>query len=171
MRLNRLFNSITLSKFPVNIEEFSKRSRVPLKSLRALVKAGTIHDPLTDDERKGLEFLSKTWANRDLLRAQLATFSLARRKSLMETVDLKTKWEIYAFSRFRNLEPDAKLPIKFVIEEIEDIYRFKLNIFQKRRVYKVRDKVYQLRAKEKSLQKTSDDSGNQIKDDLANHEE
>lgn len=154
----------------MKIEEFAKRCRVPLKSLRALLKSNLIHDPLTEDERKGLAFLSKTWANRDLIRAQLATFSKARRKSLTETADLKTKWEIYAFSRYRNLEADAKLPIKFLIEEIEEIYGFKLNIFQKKQVYKVRSKVYQLRRREKLFLETSENTGNQIKHDLADAE-
>ena len=50
-----------------------------------------------------------------------------------------------------NLEPDKRLFMKNLIAEIELTYRFKLSIFEIRKLYRVRKRVH--RAKERQVKK------------------
>lgn len=150
----------------VEITEFVKESRIPLKTLRLLLKTGLIQDPLTDEDLAGLRFLDKTWANRDLMRAQLASFSIVRRKRLLETTDLETKWERYAYARLMNLKPDQQFRMTVLFYEIQETYKFTLDKYHKRRLYQIRDKVYHQRRKMKAALKSSVNTGNQINDTL-----
>ncbi|HFC00419.1 MAG TPA: hypothetical protein ENJ53_06395 [Phaeodactylibacter sp.] len=112
-----------------------------------------IQDPLTESDLIGLQTLEKVWMRRDYLRAQLSQFSKKRRQEFLEKVDLETKWERYAFSRFRNLPAGEKIGMKQLVDEIEMTFDFTLNWWQKKRLYQVRQKIYHLRMKEKRLQK------------------
>ena len=118
-----------------------------------MAKEKVINDPLDEFDLLGLELLEKVWMRWDYLRAQLSRFSKKKRKQLIETADLKTKWERYAFSRFRNLEDGEKVHMKQLVSEIEMTFNFALNWYQKRCLYQVRQKVYDLRRREKRLEK------------------
>ena len=140
----------------MEITEFAQCNRIPLRTLRALLKAGLIQNPLSPNDIVGLRFICKTWANRALMRAQLASLTVPGRKALAETATLKTKWERYAYSRYRNLDPGQKITIKRVIQEIQENYNFLLNHYQVREIYKIRDRVYHQRNKEKTALETSE---------------
>lgn len=137
----------------MNIEDFAKESSIPLKTLRFLVKNYFVENPLTEKDVIGLKFLEDLWGNRDVLRPQMALFSEKRRATFLRTVDIETKWERYAFSRFSNLEPEQNVRMKTVIQEIECTFGFKPNIFQIKRIYKVRMAVYNRRRYLKNKQK------------------
>ena len=68
--------------------------------------------PSPADDLVGLQFLEQVWCDRELLRAQLRRFSLKARTSLIRTANLTTKWERYAYSRFRNQEEGSNLPMR-----------------------------------------------------------
>lgn len=53
----------------------------------------------------------------------LSRFSKKKRKQLIETADLKTKWERYTFARYRNLEDGEKVHMKQLTNEIETTFR------------------------------------------------
>jgi len=118
-----------------------------------MVVENIIHDPLTKEDLVGLELLEKVWMRRDFLRPQLSQFSKKRRQEFLEKVDLETKWERYAFSRFRNLPAGEKIGMKQLVDEIEMTFDFTLNWWEIKRLYQVRQKIYDLRRREKRLEK------------------
>jgi hypothetical protein len=135
----------------MEIKEYAKTSKIPLKTLRWMERIKTISDPLPDEDLIGLKLLENLWGLHDFLRPQLSQKNIKYRKALIDTCDLETKWERYAFSRFMNLEPGNRLFMKNLIAEIELTYRFKLSIFDIRKLYRVRKRVH--RAKERQVQK------------------
>lgn len=129
----------------MDIEEYAKQSVLSLKILRWMTRKKIIQNPLSERELNRLEILEKTWGRSELLRAQLSKFPKDRRLRLLTSPDFETKWERYAYSRFCNLEPGRRLPMKKLIDEIELTYGFVLDRWQIKKLYKVRQKVYNKR--------------------------
>lgn len=135
----------------MEIKEYAKTSKIPMKTLRWMERIKTISDPLPDDDLIGLKLVEKLWGMHDFLRPQLSQKNIKYRKALIDTCDLETKWERYAFSRFMNLEPGKRLFMKNLIAEIELTHRFKMSIFEIKKLYRVRKRVH--KAKERQVQK------------------
>jgi hypothetical protein len=131
------------------ITAFSKDSSIPKKVLRYLNRQGFIQDPLSPEDRIGLEFLEKVWGKKEILRPQLSRLSKKARLGFIRTADLATRWERYACSRFQNQEAGKKLAMQTVIEEIEITFRFRLTKQQINRLYKIRNRVQVARHREK----------------------
>lgn len=136
----------------MDLPAFAKTTNIPLKTLRSLVRRGHIQDPLTEEDKIGLLFLNKIWGDREVLRSQMALFSEKRRLSFAKTAGLETKWERYAFSRFDNLKPGQNLRMSLLVYEIQETFGFEPNIFQIKRLYRVRMMVYNRRQKAKNSQ-------------------
>ncbi|MFZ5798863.1 MAG: hypothetical protein ACOY3O_10610 [Thermodesulfobacteriota bacterium] len=134
------------------ITEYARDVNIPLRVLRHLNRKAIIRDPLREEDLAGLHFLEQVWGDRELLRAQLRRLSLEARTSLIRTANLTTKWERYAYSRFRNQDEGSKLPMRKVIEEIEITFRFQLNDQQIRRLIRVRNRAQVARHREKNAQ-------------------
>ena len=135
----------------MEIKEYAKTSKIPMKTLRWMERIKTIRDPLPAEDLIGLELLEKMWGLHDFLRPQLSQKNIKSRKALIGTCALETKWERYAYSRFINLEPNRRLFMNNLIAEIELTYRFKLSIFDIRKLYRVRKRAH--RAKERQVKK------------------
>ena len=133
----------------MDISLYVKGSRLPLKTLRWMAKEKMIQNPLSKEDLIGLAILEKVWMRRDYLRPQFSQFSKKRRKEFLEKVDLETKWERYAFSRFKNLSPGKRLRMKKLIEEIEITFGFIVNYYQTKQLYKIRQRVYDMRKAKK----------------------
>lgn len=137
----------------IELKQYAKRSRLPLKALRWMVREGLIQDPLTGHDLVGLALLERVWGRQELLRIQFKKMSQKKRKEFLEKIDLETRWERYAFARFRNLPRGKKLPMKRLIGEIEMTFDLRLDHWQIQRLYRVRQKIYHLRMKEKTSSK------------------
>ena len=124
------------------------------KTMRFLTAENIIHDPLTEQDFIVLAALEKLWLKMDYLRFQIGQLSYKNRLTFLEKADLKTKWERYAFARFKNLEKGKSLRMHQLISEIELTYNFKLNRGHIKRLYRIRQKVYHLRLQEKTSSKT-----------------
>ena len=148
----------------MDIAQFETQSRLPYKILKWMETEKYIRDPLSEEDLIGLRLLEKVWCNREVLRCQLSTFSKERRLNLISSADIKTKWERYAYSRYRNLKGDEKLPMKMLIEEIQLTFNFQLNHSHIRKLYRVRKRVYNERTNNKKCHKTLLKSGKQIKE-------
>ncbi len=133
----------------MGIKDYARQSKLSHKILRWMVSEKMIHDPLTKEDRLGLTLVEKVWMRRIFLRSQLSQFSKKKRQEFLEKVDLETKWERYTFSRFRNLEDGEKIRMRQLVDEIEMTFNFTLNRWQIKRLYRVREKVYNLRRREK----------------------
>jgi len=133
----------------MNIEQYAKESKLPLKILRWMVRENMVQNPLSDTDLIGLSLVEKLWGKKNFLRVQLTQFSYKRRLHLIQTSDLESKWERYAFSRFKNLPPKKKIKMQTIINEIELTYGFEIKPWHKSKLYKIRQKVYDLRRKEK----------------------
>ena len=135
----------------VSITSYAQNSIIPAKVFRQLKDKGFIHDPLTPDDLIGLQLLEKVWGKREVLRPQLVRFSMADRRRFIETADLPTKWERYAYSRFRNQKTGQILPMKTMVEEIENVFGFTPDGSHMDRLHKVRNRAQVARHREKSL--------------------
>lgn len=131
----------------MEISEYVKQSKLTKKILLILARDEIIHDPLTEDDLLGLRLLEKLWYKKEFLRAQLVKFSDEERMAFLTTAHLPTKWERYAYSRFFNLGPGERLPMKQLVSEIEMTFGFVLNFHHTKRLYKVREQVYNRRKK------------------------
>ncbi|MCK9293506.1 MAG: hypothetical protein M0P70_00350 [Desulfobulbaceae bacterium] len=133
----------------MEIKEYAKTSKIPLKTLRWMERINTTSDPLTDNDLIGLKLLEKLWGMHDFLRPQITKKGKKDKEALFDTCDLETKWERYAYSRFMNMEPGKRLSMKVLLTEIELTYRFKLSDFDIRKLYRVRKRAH--RAKERQV--------------------
>ncbi len=133
----------------IPITEYAKNSILPKRILRYLHRTGEIKDPLSREDIICLHFLEQIWGNKELLRAQLNRLSLKARLSFLQTANLSTKWERYAYSRFYNLAPGSKLPMQMLIEEIQTTFCFQLNKQKINRLYTIRNRAQVARHREK----------------------
>lgn len=131
----------------MNIEMYAEQSPLTRKILRWMVQEGMITDPLSEADLTGLQLIERTWGRREILRAQLSRLSKTRRRQLINSADLETKWERYAYSRFSNLNKGERLTLKKLFDEIEITFGFKLKPAHKARIYNVRRRVYNERNK------------------------
>jgi len=143
----------------MEIKEYAKTSKLPLKTLRWMERIKTISDPLQDNDLIGLKLLENLWGLHDFLRPQLSQKNIKYRKALIDTCDLETKWERYAYSRFINLEPNKRLFMNNLIAEVEFTYRFKPSIFEIKKLYRIRKRVH--RAKERQMKKELNEEQNE----------
>ena len=123
------------------ITEYARVTSIPRNILRYLNSEGMIEDPLGEEDYLRLRFLEQIWGNKKILRSQLSRLSLKARESFVRTVDLPSKWERYASTRFYNLEDGKKLPMAALIEEIQTTFGFLLSKKQISRLYKIRNRV------------------------------
>ena len=129
----------------MDINLYARNSRLPRKILLWMVRKEYIRNPLLEEDIIGLRLLEKVWWKSEVLRSQLMKYSRKDRKALIETADLPTRWERYAYSRFINLGPGEKLPMRKLVKEIEMTYDFTPDRFQMKRLYRVRQRVYNRR--------------------------
>lgn len=132
------------------INAFAAASVIPKRVLRYLQREGVISDPLSSDNQLCLRFLEQVWGRAEMVRPQLAKLSMKARLSCIRTADLSSKWERYAYSRFRNQEQGRKLAMKTVVEEIEVTFGFRLGKQQKKRLNTIRNRAQVARFREKN---------------------
>lgn len=135
----------------MTIREFAKDSRISKGVLLYMNREGIIQDPLCPEDHIGLLLLEKVWGRKEVLRPQLAKLSMKARLSFIRTADLPTKWERYAYSRFRNQEEGKILAMQTVVEEIEITFGFSLSSQHVKRLYKIRNRAQVSRHREKNL--------------------
>ena len=123
------------------ITHYARVTSVPGNILRYLNTEGLIEDPLGEEDYIRLRFLEQIWGDKKILRSQLSRLSLQARESFLRTVDLPSKWERYASTRFYNIEDGKKLPMATLIEEIQTTFGFLLSKEQVSRLYKIRNRV------------------------------
>lgn len=137
----------------MEIKEFAARSTLPGHVLFYLNREGIIQNPLSPDELICLQFLERIWGRKPVLRAQLSRLSMKARLSFLRTANLQSKWERYAYTRFRNLESGQKLGVQSLIEEIQTTFGFFMNTKQIKRLYTLRNRAQVARHREKSMRK------------------
>jgi len=135
----------------MTIVEFAKNSPIPKRILLYLHRKGFIHDPLSTDDQTALNFMGRIWGRKELLRAQIAKLSMKNRLSFLRTADLPSKWERYAYTRFRNQKKGKKLAMEIVIEEIEISFHFRLSKEQKKNLYRIRNRAQVARHRENNF--------------------
>ena len=123
------------------LTDFARQSLIPRKVLFYLHRQQLIQDPLSRDDLLGLRLLEQVWGNKEIMRPQLNRMSLQTRQSFLRTVSLNTKWERYAYSRFYNGKPGARLSVRLVVDEIQTTFRFQLTKAQLRRVLTIRNRA------------------------------
>ena len=145
------------------IDDYAKTSKIPAVVLKKITWKGLVEVPLSEDDIKGLNFLEKIWEDESichaLIQKRLIRKSKKAREAFLNTIDLETKWERYAFSRFFNYDPKdhggRKLHISVVIDDLIKYLNFTPDHFQIRRLYKVRKMVYNIKGREKIKQKNN----------------
>lgn len=135
----------------MDINTYHKKSKLPLKALRWMMRQGIIADPLTFEDTTALQLMEKVWCRKEIIRLQMRKFSKPQRIRFISTVDLETKWERYAYGRFLNIPPGKYISMENLIEEIQLTFNFRLRPAHIRRLYKVKQKVYYQRKKRKKL--------------------
>ena len=127
------------------IVQYSQDSKIETKSLYHLRDLGVISDPLSNKDRIFLKRLERVWGNPRFLRDQMKRMPITRRKTLVATADLETKWERYAMSRYLGQEPGTRLPIKQVATEIRNLFGFNPT---KSRLEKIRNRARKRRSRD-----------------------
>lgn len=138
----------------MDINQYSRQSRLPHKILRWMVAEMIISNPLTKDDLAGLSLLEKVWWKKEIIRAQMIKFSKKDRRTFIRTIDLETKWERYAYSRLLNLPSGKNLPMDKLINELELTFNFRLKPLHIRRLYRVKKRVYNQRERAKKISET-----------------
>jgi ribosomal protein S8 len=126
----------------MNIKEYAVKSKIPLKTLRWMVRKGFISELLTEDHLYGLLLVEKLWSRMDFVRPQVRQMNIKNRKAFIETCDLETKWERSAYSRMKTtIEAGEHIVVSKIIDDLEFNYLMKFSYFQKKRIYQLRDRV------------------------------
>jgi hypothetical protein len=140
----------------VNFEGFAETSKIPEAVLRKIFTNGLVEDSLSEADIIGLKFLERIWGNDAVchvwIRRYLIKKSKKAREAFLNTADLETKWERYAFSRFLNndtKQSGRNLRMSTVVDDLKNHFNFEPNHFQLRQLYAVREKAYNLRKKKK----------------------
>jgi len=133
----------------LSISEFATDSVIPKRVLRYLHREGIILDPLSLENQICLHFLEQVWGSKEVLRPQLTKLSMKARLNFIRTADFPSKWERYAYSRFRNQKQGGKLPMTTVVEEIEVTFGFRLNKKQKQHLQSIRNRAQVARHRQK----------------------
>lgn len=136
----------------MDIKEYAVQSRLPLKALSWMVNRAVVNNPLTRDDILGLSLLEKIWGSTELIRSQIKRFSKLDRLRLIETCDFDSKWEAYAHTRFKNATQD-RVRMTQVIDEIEMNYEMTLDFLQRKKLYSIREKIYNQRRYRKKKEK------------------
>jgi hypothetical protein len=139
------------------IDDYAKVSKIPAIILKKISSKGLVKVPLSEDDIKCLNFIEKVWEDKAICHALIHKLLIRKSKkarvAFLNTIDLETKWERYAFSRFFNYDPKdhggRKLHLSVVVEDLKNYLNFSPDYFQVRRLYKVRKMVYNIRAREK----------------------
>lgn len=118
-----------------------------------MVRKKIISNPLTKEDLSRLSLLEKVWWNKEIIRAQMVKFSKKERLRFVQTVDLETKWERYAYSRLMNMPSGKNLPMDKLVKEIELTFNFQLKYQHVRRLYRVKKRVYNQREQAKKITK------------------
>ena len=142
----------------MSISEFATNSVIPRRVLRFLQREGIILDQLSEENLACLHFLEQLWGRKEVVRPQLLKLSMKARLSFVRTVDLASKWERYAYSRYRNQPPGRKLPMRKLVEEIEITFGFRLNKRQKQHLNTIRNRVQVARHRQKNREEIERDS-------------
>jgi len=124
---------------------------IPKRLLSYLMRKGVLSQPPSQEEILGLHFLATIWGDKEVLRAQVAKMSLRARKSFLQTAELTTKWERYAYSRFLNSEPGMRLSMARVVAEIESTFAFVVNKAQVKQLYRLRNRAYAAKHRRKKI--------------------
>ncbi len=125
----------------MQIYEYAKTSKLPLKTLKLIVKRGVIHETLTNDDLKVLAACENLWGCWEYLRPQFSKYNQEERQLLITHVDF-TKWERWAYTRMINVPQGEKIIMKKIVAELEYAFLIKLEPGQIKRIYKVREKLY-----------------------------
>lgn len=126
----------------MQIGEYAKISKIPLKTLQFMLGKGVIQEELTSEDLHALSVIDYLWGVPEFLRPQLRKFNQEKRKSLIQSCDFDTKWERWAYTRMMNVPPEEKMSIKKIISEVEFAFLFKLEPWQVTRIYQIREKAY-----------------------------
>lgn len=124
---------------------------IPKRLLSYLTRKGLLSQPPSQEEILGLRFLATIWGDKEVVRAQVAKMSLQARKSFLQTAELTTKWERYAYSRFLNSEAGTRLPMIRVVAEIESTFGFAVNKAQVKQLYRLRNRAYAAKHRRKKI--------------------
>lgn len=140
----------------MKFEGFAETSKIPEVVLKKILMNGLVEDSLSEADIIGLRFLEKIWENKAIcqvwIRRYLSKKSLKAREAFLNTADLPTKWERYAFTRFFNhdsKQSGRNLRMSTVVDDLKIHFNFEPNHFQLRQLYAVREKAYNLRKKKK----------------------
>ena len=115
---------------------------IPKWLLSYLARKGVISQPPSQEDSLGLRFLATIWGDKEVLRAQVAKMSLRARTSFLQTAEMASKWERYAYSRFLNSPAGTRLSMIRVVAEIESTFGFLLNKAQVKQLYRLRNRAY-----------------------------
>ena len=140
----------------MNFEGFAETSKIPEVVLKKILINGLVEDSLSEADIIGLRFLEKIWENKAIcqvwIRRYLSKKSLKAREAFLNTADLPTKWERYAFTRFFNhdsKQTGRNLRMSTVVNDLKKYLDFEPNHFQMRRLYAIRQKAYYTRLRRK----------------------
>lgn len=124
---------------------------IPKRLLSYLARKGVISQPPSQEEILGLRFLATIWGDKEVLRAQVAKMSLRARRSFLQTAELASKWERYAYSRFVNSPAGTRLSMTLVVAEIENTFGFVINKAQVKQLYRLRNRAYAAKHRRKKI--------------------
>ena len=140
----------------MNFEGFAETSKIPEVVLDKILMNGLVEDSLSEADIIGLKFLEKIWEDKAIcqvwIRRYLSKKSLKAREAFLNTADLPTKWERYAFTRFFNhdsKQTGRNLRMSTVVNDLKKYFNFEPNHFQMRRLYALRQKAYYTRLQRK----------------------
>ncbi|MDR3715917.1 MAG: hypothetical protein P4L51_24155 [Puia sp.] len=150
----------------MNIADLPSTFPLPKSVLKKLSRLGLFEEPLSEDDIAVLKVLGKILDNDKafhvLIRQRLIRKSKKDREAYLNTLDLETKWERYAFTRFYNYDPQEhggkKLRLQKVVEDLKKYLKFTPNYFQLQRLYTVRKKAYNIKLRKKKNKQLQNDA-------------
>lgn len=128
----------------------AQQFKIPIRVLYRLNSIGVIDQPLTDVDRQFLTSLRKIWGKSWFLRSQISRLSKSQREAyLFRRPELTEKWERWTYSRYfhndirrgtdnRMLNPEERILIDQMIDDLEEIFRIKVTPRILRRIKEIR---------------------------------
>lgn len=135
-------------KEKVDLQELSKKIKIPVKVLNSMINDGALTEYLDDADQEFLHRLLAIIRKNYFIRHCILNIKSTDRKRFIEQAHLETKWERYLYTHMVNhFAIGLKLEIQTFVKKAENIFQFRMTEDDIKKVENIRSSIYKKRSR------------------------
>lgn len=132
----------------VDLLELSQKIKIPVKVLKSMINDGAFTEYLDDADQEFLHRLLAIIRKNYFIRHCILNIKSTERKRFIEQAHLETKWERYLYTHMVNhFAVGNKLEIQTFVKKAENVFQFKMNENDIKKVENIRNSIYKKRSR------------------------